>query len=116
MPDGTAEGATAVSREFEKLSKTAHALGMPNPNSINWTLLVASTSDLTLIEECKDEAKYGPATVETVEVVEIFCSMHLGVNLRKAFLNGIACQSDDVSNSTKYHPVDTLVHEFCKLW
>ena len=46
LPDGTAESATAdVSREFEKLRKTAHALGMPNPNSINWTLLVASTSD-----------------------------------------------------------------------
>ena len=127
LPDGTAESVIAdVSRELEKLRKTAYALGMPNPNSINWTLLVASTSDSAstqkrinkLIEECReeDEAKYGSATIETVELVENFCSMHLGVNLRKAFLSGIACQSDDLSKSRKYHPVDTLVHEFCKLF
>ena len=75
LPDGTAESAIAdVSREFEKLHQTAHALGMPNPNSINWTLLMASTSDSAstqkrinkLIEQCReeDEAKYGPATIE----------------------------------------------------
>lgn len=34
-----------VSRELEKLRKTAYALGMLNPTSINWTLLVASTLD-----------------------------------------------------------------------
>ena len=51
-----------------------------------------------------------------LELVENYCSMHLGVNLRKAFLSGIACQSDDLSSSRKYHPVDTLVHEFCKLF
>ena len=125
LPDGTAESVIAdVSREFEMLRKTAYALGMPNPNSINWTLLVASTSDSAstqkrinkLIEECReeDEAKYGSATIETVELVENFCSMHLGVNLRKAFLGG-TFQSDGLSNR-KYHPVDTLVHEFCKLF
>ena len=127
LPDGAAESVIAdVSRELEKLRKTAYALGMPNPNSINWTLLVASTSDSAstqkrinkLIEECReeDEAKYGCASIETVELVENFCSMHLGVNLRKAFLSGIAYQSDDLSSSRKYHPVDTLVHEFCKLF
>ena len=126
LPDGTAESAIAdVSREFEKLHQTAHALGMPNPNSINWTLLVALTSDSAstkkrinkLIEQCReeDEAKYGPATIETVELVENFCSMHLGINLRKAFISGID-QSDDDLPSRKYHPVDALVHEFCKLF
>ena len=127
LADGTAESAVAdVSREFEKLRRTAHALGLPNPNSINWTLLVASTSDSAstqkrinrLIEQCReeDEIKFGPATIETVDLIETFCSMHLGVNLRKAFLSGIADESDDQSNSRKYHPVDTLVHEFCKVF
>lgn len=51
-----------------------------------------------------------------LELVENYCLMHLGVNLRKAFLSGIACQSDDLSSRRKYHPVDTLVHEFCKLF
>ena len=51
--------------------------------------------------------KFGPAT-------ETFCAMHLGVNLRKAFLSGIESEPDDQSSSRKYNPVDTLVHEFCK--
>lgn len=39
--------------------------------------------------------------------------MHLGVNLRRSFLNGIEEEEED---STRYHKVDTLVHEFCKLF
>ena len=127
LPDGTAESAIAdISRELEKLRKTAHALDMPNPDSINWTLLVASTSDSAatqkrvnkLIQECKekDEVKFGPATLETIDLIENFCSMHLGVNLRKAFLSGTVCESDDHSGSRKHHPVDTFVHEFCKVF
>lgn len=46
LPDGTASSAIGdVSREFQKLRKIAHAIGMPNPDSINWTLIAASTSD-----------------------------------------------------------------------
>ena len=43
--------------------------------------------------------------------------MHLGINLRKAFLTGIVC--DDTSSRScdrQYYPVDTLVHEFCKVF
>ena len=128
LPDGTAKSAIAdVSRELEKLRKTAHALNMPNADSINWTLLVSSTSDSAstqkrfnkLIEECREEDKrtFGPASFETVDLIENFCSMHLGVNLRKAFLCGIAC--DDTSSNfgdRQNHQVDTLVHEFCKVF
>ena len=99
LPDGTAMSAIDdISRELEKLRNTAHALKMPNPDGINWTLLFFSTSDSAatqkrlnkLIEECKaDEKKIGPATLKTVDLIETFCSMHLGVNLRKAFLGGI---------------------------
>ena len=44
------------------------------------------------------------------ELIENFCSMHLGVNLRKAFLNGL---KHDASQD-RQHPLDVLVHEFCK--
>ena len=129
LPDGTAVSAVEdISREFEKLRAAAQALGLPNPNSINWTLVVSSSSDSAatqkrvnkLIEECRqnDEEKFGSATVETIELIETFCSMHLGVNLRKAFLVGIL-ESDDEdmgAGERKYHKVDTLVHEFCKLF
>lgn len=45
--------------------------------------------------------------------------MHLGVNLRKAFLSLMdnegtsECTAD---TSRKYHHVDSFVHEFCKLF
>ena len=73
-----------------------------------------------LIEEQRknDEEKFGPATVYTIDLVETFCSMHLGVNLRKAFLSGTMEFDGEVEelNERKYHKVDTLVHEFCKLF
>lgn len=91
LSDGTALSAVEdISRELEKLRKAAHMLGLPHPNSINWTLVVSSSSDSAstqkrinkLIEECRqnDEEKFGPATVETIGLIETFCSMHLGVN------------------------------------
>ena len=44
--DGTADSiVNDVSRELEKLRETAQALGIPNSNSINWTLISSSTSD-----------------------------------------------------------------------
>jgi len=127
LPDGKAISAIEdISREFEKLRKVAHILGLPNPNSINWTLVVSSSSDSAatqkrinkLIEEQRqsDEKKFGHATVKTIDLIETFCSMHLGVNLRKAFLSGTMESDDDESNEQKYHRVDTLVHEFCKLF
>ena len=126
VPDGTAASAIDdVSREFQKLRKIAHAIGMPNPDSINWTLVASSTSDSAssqkrfnkLIEECreKDEATFGSATLETVELIESFCSMHLGINLRKAFLSGLVSEDVDSCNR-KHYSVDTFVHEFCKLF
>lgn len=129
LPDGKAVSAIEdISRELEKLRKTAQMLDLPNPNSINWTLVVSSTSDSAstqkrinkLIEEQRklDEEKFGPATIETIDLIETFCSMHLGVNLRKAFLNGtMECDDFEVEEpERKYHRVDTLVHEFCKLF
>ena len=60
LSDGTADTAIAdISRELEKLRRTAHALRMPIANSI--------------------------------DLIETFCSMHLAVNLRKAFLSAWSC-------------------------
>ena len=88
--------------------------------------MVSSTSDSAstqkqfnkLIEECReeDEKLFDPASFETVEIIENFCSMHLGVNLRKAFLSGIISHNDISSTDRQHHPVDTLVHEFCKVF
>jgi len=61
--------------------------------------------------------KYGPATVETIDLIEALCFMHFCVNLRKAFLSStMECGEGVVEeyNEQKYHRVDTLVHEFCK--
>ena len=124
LPDGRAKSAIAdVSRELAALRKTAHGLKMHNADSINW---VSSTSDSAstqkrfnkLIEECReeDEKLFGPASFETVELIENVCSMHLGVNLRKAFLSGIISHNDISSTDRQHHPVDTLVHEFCKVF
>ena len=127
LPDGTAASAIKdVSRELEKLREIARKLHLPNADRINWTLFTASTSDSASTQKCfnklieeyreKDELKFGAATLETVDIVESFCSMHLGVNLRKAYLMGIM-QEDVITDSTrKYHPVDRFVHEFCKLF
>ncbi len=40
--------------------------------------------------------------------------MHLGINLRKAFLD-VTIQ-EEVAHGRKYHPVDTFIHEFCKVF
>ena len=98
-------------------------LGLPNANSINWTLVKSSTSDtastqkrLNKLEENRksDKERFGLATctVETLDLIETFCLMHLGVNLRKAFSSGtMETEQDD-----RYHRVDTFIHEFCKLF
>ena len=125
LPDGKAVSAIEdISREFEKLRRVAEMLGLPNANSINWTLVKSSTSDSAstqkhlnkLIKENRqiDEERFGPATctVEMLDLIETFCSMHLGVNLRKAFLSGTM----ETKQDERYHRVDTFVHEFCKLF
>ncbi len=92
------DGCTAVadvSMELEKLRTTARILGLPNPDSINWTLITTSTSDSAstqkrlnaLVEKCRreDEFKFGAPQIKAFDLIENFCLMHLGINLRKAF-------------------------------
>ena len=128
LSDGSADQVIAdISKEFATLRNIAHALNLPNADTINWTMITSSTSDSAstqkrlnmLIHKCKesDEKEFGKATIQTVELIESFCSMHLGVNLRKAFLSGVAQTSaTSASCDRERHPVDVFVHEFCKLF
>ena len=54
------------------------------------------------------------ATQETAELVENICSMHLGVNLRKAFQSAVNEEESD-QTKRKYFQVDTMIREFWKL-
>ena len=128
VSDGSADSMIHdISRELEMLRSVAHALNMPNADKLNWTLIISSSSDSAstqkrfnkLLEQQReeDERKFGTACPEGIELVETFCCMHLGVNLRKAFLSGVKNLNppDSDLQQREYHQVDTLVHEFCKL-
>ena len=125
LPDGSAETAIDnVAKELEKLRKMATALKLPHANSINWTIFSSMTSDSTSAQKrCTklmrkyqdlDRKKFGQAEPEAIDIVEKFCAMHLGCNLRKAFLDGTNNLSS--GGTREYHSVDVFVHEFCKLF
>ena len=130
LPDGTADMVIEdVSKELAKLREMAHSLGLPNADSINWSLVSSSTSDSAatqkrfnrLIEECKqdDMERFGQTSVDdALEILENFCAMHLGTNLRKAFLSAIkevSATDNESCRGREYHTADVLVHECCKL-
>ena len=129
LADGTAASTIEdVSKELKKLREIALTLGLPNASSINWTLVASSTADSAatqkkfnkLVEEKhnEDELNFGPAKSEGFDLVTNFCTMHLGINLRKAFLSGgkNPDDNDGTNGPREYHPTDTLVYEFCKLF
>jgi len=135
VPDGSAESMIElIEAELEKLRTTARDLKLSNPEKINWTLFPSSTSDSAstqkkfnrLVKEHqeKDRLKYGAASAEAVELVENFCAMHLGSNLRKAFLDGtrnVTCSDTDQCGAKpftqrEHYSTDTFIHEFCKLF
>ena len=126
VPDGSADSMISdISQELKKLREIAHALRLPNADKINWTLIQSSSSDSAATQKRfnkllkkkrqEDREKFGPVCPEALELVENFCCMHLGVNLRKAFFDGVKI---DTNNSMQRdNPrVDVLVHEFCKLF
>ena len=98
LANGSAEQiAEDISTELEHLRNTARDLGLPNANSINWSLIVSTTSDSAatqkkfneIVKQRKkeDHDRFG-STEFTEELITNFCAMHLGVNLRKAFVQG----------------------------
>ena len=96
------------------------ALGLPNADKIYWTLIASSSSDSASTQKCfnklleeeraKDVQQFGEVCPEVLELVENVCSMHLGVNLRKAFLDGIRCLTHTATESCRER-----YHQFCKL-
>ena len=71
-----------------------------------------------MIKECKKEDKiqFGEEYSQGINLVENFCAMHLGCNLRKAFLDGTKHDKQSYADHREYHSVDTFVYEFCKLF
>ena len=73
----------------------------------------------TELQRRKSEEKFGAMCPDAIEPVENFSCMHLGVNFRKAFFDGIRSLTSGDSTSSQQqherHQTDTLVHEFCKL-
>lgn len=130
VPDGRADSIIDdISKELERLREIAHVLNLPEADKINWTLIVSSTSDSAATQKRfnkllhdkreEDEKRFGPVSQNATDLIENFCYMHLGVNLRKAFLKGAKSFTNSDSNDTEtreQHQVDTLVHEFCKLF
>ena len=130
VPDGSAESIIDdIDRELEKLRRTAHKLGLKNANHINWTLIKSSTSDdaaaqkkfnrLIIKRQQEDAEKFGGTSKSSLELVENFCAMHLGINLRKAFLEGLSLISFDDCNVDPLKEGDqleTFIYEFAKLF
>lgn len=113
-----------ISQELQKLREIAHGLGLPNADKINWTLIQSSTSDSAspqkklnkILEDEREEdldLRIWACLLRRYRPSSKFCCMHLGVNLQKAFFDGIKADSSDTIQ--QHNPqADVFVHEFCK--
>lgn len=126
VPDGSAESMVAdISHELQRLREIAYALRLPNADKINWTLIQSSTSDsastqkrfnkLLQDKQEEDRERFGPVCADAIQLVENFCCMHLGVNLRKAFFDGLKTMESTDAAQRDIPRADVFVHEFCKL-
>uniref|UniRef100_A0A1X7V6J4 Uncharacterized protein n=1 Tax=Amphimedon queenslandica TaxID=400682 RepID=A0A1X7V6J4_AMPQE len=117
-----------LGRELEILRKTAQAFGLPNADAINWSIIESSSSnsaatqkhfnDLLLKKKEFDSKKFDGTNPGGADFnfVENFSSIHLGVNLRKAFLGGASnLQAGDNAEESR-HAVKVFVHQFCKVF
>ena len=118
IPDGKADSIIEdIDSQLKKLRCFAQQLHIPNNKMLNWSMISASTSDSAstqkrlnnLIQQRKEEdTKTLPvADNESLDIVRNFCAMHLGANLRKAFVTAQAGWQE---------AIDTFVYEFCKLF
>ena len=123
ISDGSAETIIEdIGKELDKLRETARQLNLPNADSINWTLFSSSSADSAstqkklnrLLQERRnnDEEEYGPFEDSGIEIIQNFCAMHLGVNLRKAFIHAVS--PVDAESSHQYAVVDSFIHAFAK--
>lgn len=123
MRSGSAEDiAQNISRELTRLRKLATDMGIDNAQSINWSVVGALTSDSAATQKkfnriaeqlrYEDAKEFGATSIqEGIGIISTFCAMHLGINLRTAFLKG----SDEVCMKSRFQ-TDMTVHEFCKLF
>ena len=126
LPSGSAENiAKDISRELENLREIARALCLPNADSINWSVVASTTSDSAATQKKfnemaaklreQDQKKFGNTSLTAgKELITNFCAMHLGVNLRKAFLEGSETELE--TGQKRYFETDTFVYEFCKIF
>ena len=118
VPDGKADSIIAdIDSQLKKLRCFAQQLDIPNNEMLNWSMISASTSDSAstqkrlndLIQQRKEEdtETLPLAGNESLDIVRNFCAMHLGVNLRRAFVT---------AQTGWQEAIDTFVYEFCKLF
>ena len=126
LADGTADSVIKdISKELHSLREMGKALNF-QPNQLDiigfldvrfcfLSKTIKQTNRTTKRRKCKE---FGSATHDIMDIVENFCSMHLGINLRMAFLDGIRNVNEQPSDSgqREYHTTDVFVHEFCKLF
>ena len=135
VPDGTADSVLEhIDSELKRLREIAHTLNVPEADSINWAHISSSTSDGAATQRCvnklveeyrgRDRAAFGVSVsgTATAHLVQNFCGMHLGLNLRIAQNAGVRQFSHDEQEALQgtsfreYEPGDHFVHEFCKLF
>ena len=98
--DGSAKAAVEELDVVLKSTKeTAQVLELPGAEGFGWSLVQSSMSDQAstlkrfnkLVEERvqQERVQHGSSTQEGKHVLELFCGMHLGVNLRSAQIQGL---------------------------
>ena len=108
VSDGTSETMIkGLDKQVTQLRNIAKELEIPNANSINWSLIVSSTSDgastqtklKRLLQElrARDQEQFGPENASLKVIVTNKCGMHLGVNIRKA-LNAVINEYEKEQN------------------
>ena len=121
VPDGKADTIlTDVEKQLNKIKDIAQKLHLPHAEKINWSMFRSSTSDSastqkrlnSLLQQRKDDCQ---EDAEGIDIIQNFCAMHLGVNLRKAFVAGTT-KNVPTPDGRNHSPVDTIVHEFVKLF
>lgn len=120
--DGSAKSAVEeLDVVLRSIRERAQVLQLPGAESIGWSLVQSSMSDQAstqkffnkLVEEKVQEERAQLGEIrqgEGKQVLEVFCGMHLGVNLRSAQIKGFTDYLNGESSG-----VDTVVHSTCKL-
>ena len=71
-----------------------------------------------IAQKLKDTKQFGHTSVSAGhDILSNFCAMHLGINLRRAFLQGSEHETKaECTTGRHYFVSNTTVHEFCKVF